>query len=65
VYAFGILLYEIMTGRRAYAGVPVPLLPHHVAVAGQRPEWPVDLPPQCAWLVQLAEACWAQVPQQR
>lgn len=30
VYAFGILLYEILTGRRAHAGVPVPLLPHKV-----------------------------------
>jgi hypothetical protein len=32
VFAFGILLNEIVTGRRAYAGVPVPLLPHQVCV---------------------------------
>jgi len=65
VYAYGILLYEIITGRRAYAGVPVPLLPHEVAMKGLRPEWPVGLPAHCMKLKQLAEACWAQDPKDR
>lgn len=65
VYAYGILLYEIITGQRAYAGVPVPLLPHQVAVAGLRPSWPPGVPAGCKTLQQLAEACWAQAPQDR
>lgn len=65
VYAFGILLYEIITGRRAYAAVPIPLLPHEVAMRGLRPEWPQDLPPRCAAIQRLAETCWAQEPQNR
>ncbi|WIA15144.1 hypothetical protein OEZ85_001831 [Tetradesmus obliquus] len=65
VYAYGILLYEVMTGQRAYAGVPIPLLPHEVARQGLRPAWPANLPPGCRDLQRLAEACWAQQPQDR
>jgi serine/threonine protein kinase len=65
VYAYGILLYEIITGRRAYAGVPIPLLPHEVAMQGLRPEWPQGLPPGCRDLKKLAQACWSQQPQDR
>lgn len=65
VYAFGIMLYEIVTGRRAYASVPIPLLPHEVAMRGLRPEWPQHLPLECAGIQRLAEACWAQEPQSR
>lgn len=65
VYAFGILLFEMVTGRRAYAGVPLALLPHEVAVKGVRPEWPRGLPQQCLKLQQLAESCWAQDPRSR
>lgn len=63
VYAFGILLNEILTGQRAYAGIAVPLLPHKVAVEGLRPSWPPAGVP--AELRALAEACWAQEPQDR
>uniref|UniRef100_A0A383W883 Protein kinase domain-containing protein n=1 Tax=Tetradesmus obliquus TaxID=3088 RepID=A0A383W883_TETOB len=65
VYAFGILLFEMLTGQRAYAGVPIPLLPHEVARQGLRPAWPANLPPGCRDLQRLAEACWAQQPQDR
>jgi serine/threonine protein kinase len=65
VYAYGILLYEVMTGQRAYAGVPIPLLPHEVARQGLRPSWPANLPPGCRDLQRLAEACWAQQPRDR
>jgi hypothetical protein len=47
------------------AGVPIPLLPHEVAVKGLRPKWPSSLPPQYRDLQALAEACWAQEPQAR
>jgi serine/threonine protein kinase len=65
VYAYGILLFEMLTGQRAYAGVPIPLLPHEVARQGLRPSWPPNLPPGCRDLQCLAEACWAQQPQDR
>jgi serine/threonine protein kinase len=31
VYAFSILLWELVTGRRAFQGVPMALLGHNVA----------------------------------
>jgi len=65
IYAFGILLHELISGQRAYSGVPIPLLPHEVAVKGLRPHWPADLPEEYSGLRALAEACWAQVPQDR
>jgi serine/threonine protein kinase len=65
VYAFGILLHELITGSRAYAGVPPPLLPHEVAVKGLRPQWPSHLPAEYIDLRALAEGCWQQQPQDR
>lgn len=63
--AFGILLHELITGLRAYGGVPIPLLPHEVAVKGVRPSWPSALPEEYQELQALAEACWQQGPQQQ
>jgi hypothetical protein len=65
VYAYGILLYEIISGMRAYAGVPIPLLPHEVAMQGLRPEWPKNMPAEVCRLRDLAEACWQHKPQDR
>jgi serine/threonine protein kinase len=65
VYALGILLHELISGHRAYQGVPIPLLPHEVAVKGLRPKWPAALPEEYRDLQSLAEACWAQQPQDR
>jgi serine/threonine protein kinase len=65
VYAFGMLLYELASGQRAFTGVPLPLLPHEVAVKGLRPTWPQDLPPAFGPLRRLAQACWAQDPDHR
>jgi serine/threonine protein kinase len=65
VYAYGILLFEIITGRRAYSGVPIPLLPHEVAMQGLRPEWPSNLPEDSLQLRDLAEFCWKHQPQDR
>jgi serine/threonine protein kinase len=62
VYAFGIKLFEILTGLRPYAGVAVALLPHKVAVEGLRPSWPPGVP---AGLRALAEACWTRRPEDR
>eukprot|EP00878_Enallax_costatus_P015326 GHUV01016052.1.p1 GENE.GHUV01016052.1~~GHUV01016052.1.p1 ORF type:complete len:281 (+),score=98.67 GHUV01016052.1:286-1128(+) len=59
VYAYGILLWELATGRRPYSGTPVGMLAHKVAQQGWRPAWPGG----CSLPVQmLTEACWAQDP---
>jgi hypothetical protein len=60
VYAYGVLLFEIMTGSRAFAGTPTPLLAHQVAVSKARPRWPEGLADEVLPLRELAEACWAQ-----
>lgn len=66
VYAYGVLLYELISCHvRAYAGVPIPLLPHAVAKDGLRPEWPASVPPAFDGLQRLAEACWSHLPQDR
>eukprot|EP00878_Enallax_costatus_P001062 GHUV01001198.1.p1 GENE.GHUV01001198.1~~GHUV01001198.1.p1 ORF type:complete len:242 (+),score=49.51 GHUV01001198.1:2-727(+) len=65
VYAYGILLFEVITGQRAFAGVPIPLLPHEVARQGLRPTWPADLPAYFKDLMRLAESCWASKPADR
>ena len=67
VYAFGILLWELMTGRRAFAGVPIALLPHEVAMRELRPAWPEGPPdnPGYSQLKALAEDCWVAAPVER
>lgn len=64
-YSYGVLLYEIITGQRAFSGIPLPLLPHEVAVKGVRPQWPSDVPPVFRPLQLLAEACWVHEPSDR
>ncbi|KXZ50239.1 hypothetical protein GPECTOR_17g877 [Gonium pectorale] len=44
VYAYGILLYELFTGDRAWEGVPRALLPARVALEGWRPIFPPHTP---------------------
>lgn len=58
-------LREFLASCLLHAGVPLPLLPHEVAVKGLRPEWPQDLPAFFRPLQQLAEACWVHTPEDR
>ncbi|KAI8470520.1 MAG: kinase-like domain-containing protein [Monoraphidium minutum] len=60
-YAFGILLWEVYTGARPYAGVDPAALPAAVA-AGLRPQFPRGAP---AGLAALAARCWAADPRDR
>jgi serine/threonine protein kinase len=58
VYAYGVLLWEMLTGQRAFNGTPIALLAHNVARKGARPAWPSD-GALCKPLIALAETCWA------
>jgi serine/threonine protein kinase len=64
VYAFGVLLWEMTTGKRAFQGYPLAMLVHRVADRGGRPPWPrkMVIPEQ---LKVLVEHCWHQEASQR
>lgn len=62
VYAFGILLWELYTGGRAFAHVPLPLLGHEVARGGLRPVFPGSCP---VGFQEFAARCWAANPADR
>ena len=56
VYAFGVLMVEVLTGSPALAGVPTDEVARAVKT-GNRPAIPGDIPADVASLI---TACWAQ-----
>lgn len=56
-YAFGITLWEMYTGGRAFEGVPRALLGHQITREQLRPRFPVGTPPG---FQNLVERCWQQ-----
>ncbi|KAI8472601.1 MAG: hypothetical protein J3K34DRAFT_457740 [Monoraphidium minutum] len=65
VYAFGILLFEILTGERPYAGIHNALLGHAVVASRKRPAWPSAMGPEFREAKALAEECWQHHPHAR
>ncbi|KAI8472598.1 MAG: kinase-like domain-containing protein [Monoraphidium minutum] len=65
VYAFGILLFEIVTGERPYAGIHNALLGHAVVASRKRPAWPSAMGPEFREAKALAEECWQHHPHAR
>jgi hypothetical protein len=61
VYAFGVVLLEIMTGRAPFHGMSSADIRASV-IAGERPALPDSLSPTVRGLV---AACWAQDPADR
>ncbi|WIA08278.1 hypothetical protein OEZ85_007721 [Tetradesmus obliquus] len=62
VYAFGITLWEMYTGGRAFEGVPRALLGHQITREHKRPRFPDSAP----WAYRdLAERCWQPNWQER
>lgn len=65
IYALGIMMWEMLAGKRPWQGLKPLLVAYQVAYRSLRP--PVfELGPRCvAPLRQLVEDCWAQEPQRR
>ncbi|KAI8469901.1 MAG: hypothetical protein J3K34DRAFT_521810 [Monoraphidium minutum] len=55
-YAFGVVMWELWTGLKAYAGLPSDVIAQGVLRHGLRPSFPPAAPPA---YVALASACWA------
>jgi serine/threonine protein kinase len=62
VYALGVLLHQMATGRPPYAGLHDAQVAVGVAAGSLRPAWPVGVPEP---LVALAASCWAHDPAAR
>jgi serine/threonine protein kinase len=61
VYAFGVTLFELMTGRRAWEEMSQIDIMTSV-LRGERPEIPADCHP---FIVTMIRQCWAQEPEKR
>lgn len=57
VYAFGVLMYELWTGKIAFPGLSKVQVMVGVVSSGLRPAFPLHCP---IWYSSLAAACWAQ-----
>ena len=62
VYAFGLVMWEIYTGGRAFSGVPNMLLGHQIIHDGRRPTFPPEAPEEYTL---LARQCWDADPDKR
>ena len=48
MYSYGVLLFEMYCGTRAWAGLSVPQVLSAVAVHGRKPQLPASTPPEFA-----------------
>ncbi|MEW5313558.1 MAG: hypothetical protein WDW38_005116 [Sanguina aurantia] len=62
VYAFGIVLWELLTCQRAFQGIPRALLGHEIIRLNRRPVFPPTCPPAYR---DLACLCWDHDPHAR
>ncbi|GBF87403.1 hypothetical protein Rsub_00114 [Raphidocelis subcapitata] len=62
VYAFGVMVWEVITGRGAFHGLHYAEVIEQVAIRGARPPVPEAAPPE---LRALMEACWQADPTKR
>lgn len=65
IYAFGILLWEMLTGRIPWAGSSLPDVYVRVCVRGDRPAPGLDNTPVPKHVRRLIEKCWSQSPHKR
>ena len=62
VYAYGIFLYELFTGQRAWPGLSGGQVVNEVVVKRRRPIFPPHMPVK---VIALADRCWSDNPLQR
>jgi serine/threonine protein kinase len=62
VYAFGMVMWEVYSGKHVFRGVPRALLGHLITVENKRPEWPEGSPED---FKELTELCWDATPSRR
>lgn len=62
MYAFGIMLWELLTGGHPFRSVPKALLGHHITKLNKRPEFGDGAPPG---FVALVTRCWDPSPSRR
>eukprot|EP00878_Enallax_costatus_P026891 GHUV01028902.1.p1 GENE.GHUV01028902.1~~GHUV01028902.1.p1 ORF type:complete len:767 (+),score=239.67 GHUV01028902.1:298-2598(+) len=62
VYALGMVLWELYTGKHVFKGIPKALLGHQVTLLNRRPEFPHDAPDD---YVRLVMQCWDPSPGNR
>lgn len=62
IYAYGMILYEIITGLVPFPGLNSPVRVYQAVTSGDRPEIPSSVPPN--WC-DLIEKCWKHYPNER
>ena len=62
VYAYGMIVFEVLTGENPWRGINQMQIGMQVLVKKVRPPAPPDAPPD---LAALMERCWAQDPAAR
>ena len=64
VYAFGLVIYCLITLETPFANDPIPISKHKT-LKGARPEVPIKARPRAIYLLDLMRWCWAQNPNER
>lgn len=62
VYSYGIVLWELLTGKLPYEGISVGKLPFYIVQEKLRPKIPPETPPD---LANLITSCWSPDPNER
>ena len=65
VYSYGVMLYEMLDGHRAWSGSTKPAIKEAVGINGKRPAFVTSKSKLPKALVELITECWDEDPQKR